>query len=812
MLKLHIKRVFRNIRKYLLFNLINFVGLTVALTITILSIAFVLYERSFDSFHSDSEQVYRVVQENHTANGIDYWSTTAYPLAVALRNDFPAIEVTQTAGPGSRLLTAGFTDDKKDIEIANVLFADSLFLSIFDYKRLDEDIWIQGNLSLFSKQNNAVVLTEKVAEKFFGVNHGNLVGQEMELNKNSILYVAGVIKNTPLNTSIPYEVIINYPFFQENNPYPSRNWSGNYQGYTYVKLPKHVDAASIEEQLPAFEAKYLSELDDERIEYNLQSLSNIHNDTTYSDSIASYATPNNLLNGVLMMALIIMIIACANYINLASAISIKRGKEVVVYKILGDSKTQLVVRQLLETATLVIIALFHAVVISNSLFSFFNQGILEYTFDLVITQELLFIIATLCLLIIIIAGAYPALVMSKLKPIDTLKVTQTYSGKGLGAFIRKFLIFIQFSFVHIVIIGVAAVFFQMTFLKNTELGFERDEILTFKLPQQDSLKIERLRTELLNHHAIDKVTFSSGVPFESDYQYGTSFRLASEEESMNREAEMKVMDKNYLELYDLKMISGKWINEANMLHWQQGFNGFVVNEALVSQLNLSPEEIIGKRIAINEGEAEVIGVVKDFHNIWLKESIKPCLMFYWGTGFFSKAAVKISGSENNEQTIAFIEQTWWKEYPDYVFQYEWFEDRIENTYAMESMMYTAMKIGALIAIILGGSGLFALVAFFTSLKFREVGIRKTLGASVSQIIIHLSSGFMGIVLVSVILSTVIGWVVVSNWLDGFTYKTNLTLFTYLMAPIITLCIAALSIVSHAIKSARTNPVDSLRHE
>ena len=812
MKRLHVNRMLRNIRKHAFFTLINFLGLTLALLIAVLTVTFVSYERSFDTFHSDSESIYRVVQENHTANGIDYWSTTAYPLANALRNDYFDIEVTQTAGPAQRLLSSGSGESKKDLQVNHVLFADSLFLDFFDQAKLGSDLWIQGELSLFSRQKNAVLLTEDLAERFFGKSYGSLLGEEIQLNNNSVLSVAGVITNPSKNTNINFEAIINYPFFQENNPYPSSNWSGNYQGYTYVKLPANVSSSEFEKRLTHFEKKYLSAEDDRRIEYNLQPLVSIHNDTTYTDSIASYSTSDSVLTGLMIMTVIIVLIACVNYINLSSAIAIKRSKEVAIYKILGDKKHQLIVRNLFETAVLVFIATIHAFAFSGYFINLINGGILNQTFELHLSTDIVLMTVGVGVFIVAMAGLYPALLMSRFKPVETLKSKQIYSSKGPANIIRRVLIMIQFAFVHVIIIGVAGVYFQLDYMRNTDLGFKSNAIISFNLPQRDSLKIERLKYGLVQHAGIENANISSGVPFESDYQYGTSYRLTSEDNSQKREAEMKVVDTDYKDFYELELIAGRWLNESNRLFWQEGFNGFVVNETLVKELNLTPEEVIGKRIAINEGEAEVVGVVRDYHNMWLKDEIEPLLLFYWGTGFFSKGAIQLSSDQNALAAIAHLENSWKTEFPEYDFEYQWLDERIAQVYEQDNLIFNALKIGAVIAIALGGSGLFALVAFFINMKTKEVGIRKVLGASIPRLIVQLSSGFMKLIIVSIIISTCAGWWLMNEWMSGFTYKNELTLLTYVLSAIVTVIIASLTISVQTLKTAQLNPVDSLRNE
>ncbi|MTI39389.1 ABC transporter permease [Fulvivirga lutimaris] len=812
MLKFHLRVFLRRISKNVFFNAVNFIGITIALTVAIAIFSFVLYESSFDNFHNNADKVYRVVQDNVTANGVDHWSTTAYPLAGALRNDFSDLEVTQTAGPTKRLLTVNERDKPKNFEVDHVLFADTSFFKIFNYGLVDKSLWIQGEYSIFKKQHNAILLTESLANKLFGIDDSNIIGREIELNNNSILTVAGVISDPPLNSNIRYEAVINFSFFRENNPYPVNNWSGNYQGYTYIKLPENLNKNDFEQRLPAFESKYLSESDDQRINYQVQSLVDIHNDTTYSETIESYAISTTMLNSLIAVAILLIIISSANYINLASALIINRSKEVVLLKMFGDLKRQLVKRYMLETSFLIVIAAVHALVFGQYLIDFINNGILGIPFNIQITAHVYALVVLLCCAIVLITSLYPILIMSRFDLLKVLKNNGIYNNQAAGGLISRVMLLVQFSFVHIMVVGVAVVYFQMSFLKNKDLGFEHDEIVTVTLPKADSLKMERLRQSYGNYNDIEQVSFSSGVPFESDIQYGTAFRLSSEPVEMGREAEMKVVDLDYAALYDLELLAGSWISKSNILPWQQGFNGFVVNETLAAELGIAPEELIGQKIAINEGEAEVLGVVKDFHNMWLKDDIKPCLMFYWGTGFYSKVAMRINNAADREQAINFIEQQWKKEYPEYNFESEWFNDRIDNVYELDDLTLSGLKVSGFIAIIIGSSGLLALMVFYSESRTKELGIRKILGATAGQLAIELSSSFMKQVVLSIIIGTCIGYWLTSNWLNSFTYKIEMNLFIYILAAGITLMVALLSIIRQAVKSSNTNPVDSLRYE
>lgn len=802
------------------YAIINILGLTLGITSSIVIYVCLKYELSFDAFHSKAAQTYRIVQHNHTADGVQYWNTTAYPLAEALRHDFPELEVTQTAGPVSRIISS--EDEQGAVnrfEEDKILFVDAYYLRIFDfqglYPRGKHDLWLEGNPQTAFENPNSVILTQKLAKRYFQnavAQREPLLGKTIKLNNKDELMVTGIIKDPPKNTSLLFEMLIPYQFFKQNNPYNAGNWSGNYQGTTYVTLPKGYDPKVLEEEIISFKKKYLKPEDDQRIEYLLQPLKEIHTETLYGSSPGSYVVGSKTLWALACMAVFLVVIACVNFINLATAQATKRSKEIGVRKVLGGTRIQLWKQFIGETLILTLVAMLISLLVTDWILLQLNDWLSIISLDLSLDGTIVFFCIVLMLIVTLLAGLYPALVLSAYTPILALKHKMTNGSKG-GFTLRRALIVLQFSIVQLLIVGTIVVANQMHYIQNKDLGFTKEAIVTINIAEQQADKLEAFRQRLLQHPNIIDLSYASGTPTTTTRQYGTDFRLHWEPVEMMREAEMKVVDLNYLRMYDLQLIAGEWLTEANKI---DGFNGFVVNEILVKMLNLKPEEAIGKSIIINEGEAPIVGVVKDFHNNALQEEITSCLLFYWGTGFLDEASVQLySGAGKSldlHKTLDFIEKAWKEFFPTGIYKYEFLDDYLARNYLIESLIYGAFKMFSAIAIFIGCLGLYGLVSFMAETRIKEIGIRKVLGASVSSIVSLLSKDFFKLVLVALVIASPIAWYLMQQWLQGFAYRIEITWWIFALSGGLALLIALLTVSYQSIKAAMANPINSLRNE
>ncbi len=739
MIQSYLKIAVRQLWRSRLYSLLNIFGLALGVVCSLVIFICIRYELTFDKFHSSVDQLYRVVEHHHTSDGVQYWNSTAYPMAAALRQDFPNVEVAQTAGPINHVISANEDGVVNRFDEKQVLFADPYFLKLFDFKKAyanESGLWLAGNPQTALLNPNSVVLTQRLVSKYFpktAARHESIVGKTLVLNNKDILTVTGVIRNPPANTSLVFDLLIPYQFYKQKNSFYANNWAGNYQGTTYVLL-KNQTASVLEKNLVSFKKKYLSPEDNKRNEYFLQPVHQIHTETRYGNSINSYVVNTSTLWALASLGAFLLLIACINFINLSTARAAKRIKEVGVRKVVGGTRSQLITQLLTETLLIASVAVVLALMAINYLLDYLNKSLSFISLQLTADPTILGIGLLLLLLITLLAGFYPAFVLSGYKPV--LAVSRAGNQPSQKSFLRQSLIVVQFAIAQLLIVGTIVIANQMQFIHDKDLGFTKEAIVVVPIPnQQPEASLSTLRQRWLQNPAIRQVSFSSGAPTATSTHFGTNFRLAREPETMMRSAEMKVADTAYLNLYNLKLVAGRWINRFNLL--PDSFNGFVVNEALVSMLGLQPQEAIGKQIIINEGQAPIVGVVRNFHNNSLQEGVSPCV-FFGNADFFGEASIQLLASDENPATVskslAFIEKTWKDTFPEEIYSHEFLSDTLAKSYFVENLAYKAVRFFSTLAIFIACLGLFGLAAFTTEQRTKEIGVRKVLGASVGSIV------------------------------------------------------------------------------
>ncbi len=800
MIKNYIKMAWRNLLKNRITTLLNITGLSIGISACIIILIFIKYESSFDSHHSKAEYIYRVVQHNKLPDQTLYWNTTAYPLAEALRSDFSEIDmVTQAVGPVGREFS--FVNQEKQqirFEEKDVLFADPFYTKVFDAQ------WIVGDKNTALEDANSVVLTKSIVEKYFGLdskNYQQVLGETIVLQGKDPLKITGVIKDFPANSNQRFSILIPYEFFKIKNQYFATNWSGNYQGTTFVVL-KDKNTSSLESKISSWKKKYLKPEDDERISYFLQPLIEIHNETLYGSSPEGYILSSNILFNAGIVALFILIIAIVNFVNLLTAQSVSRSKEVGIRKVLGSKRLDLILQFLLENSLVICCTLCLSVAIVSILLDILNGKLSIINLQLALEWSHIVIIVGIGLISIVLGAIYPALVISSYKPIRALK--NKFGSRKKNVFnIRRSLIVFQFVVVQLFVIATIIVGIQMNYFKNGNLGFTADTVLIVPTPEFN--KIDVFKNSLLEENGISKVSFGSGPPMAVEgLQLGTSFRLPVQAKKEARNAEMKIGDTNYLDFYDLELLAGR-----NFTTNKEVFDEFIVNEKLLESYSWTPEEAIGKRIQINEGQATIVGVVKDYHNNSFQHEITPCIILNW-TYFQNQAFIKIA---NHNYLAAGTVRTIWEDvFTNSIYKRNFLDDSIAKEYAIEHLVYNGFIIFSIIAISIGCLGLFGLMSFVISRRTKETGIRKVLGATAIQIFSSFSKEFIGLVIFAFCVAVPIVYYFMNLWLEEFTYRINISIWMLASGGLITLIISIITCSFQSIKAALTNPVNVLREQ
>jgi len=816
MIKNYFKVAFRHLSKNRTYTTINVIGLALSITCTLVIYVFLNYETNFDAFHSQSDSTYRVVEHSRTASGVQYRNTTAYPLAEALRQDLSVLNVTQAAGPiGGVIGRENEIGQIARFEENNILFVDPYYLQVFDFKKTDE-LWIAGNPQTAFLDPNSIVLTQQAVEKYFpsiDTQYNSVVGETLQLNDQDVLTITGVLRKPPTNTNLQFQVLIPYEFFKARNTYVASDWSGNHQGTTYVTLPTSGDIADWESQINVLKDRYMDTDHAQRTTYHLQPITEIHTETLYGSSIGSYVIGKNTLMVLIFLAVFLIAIACFNYINLTTAISVRRLKEMSIRRAAGGTRSQIITQIMVEVLTITVLAGIISIVSTEWVLNYISKSISIISLDLNLDYTIIIFLFILVAIITILAGFYPGLSLSKNK--TRLEFKNSVSRKFSNLFsIRQGLIVIQFSIACLLMFGTMVIAQQMHFVRSTDLGFSKDAKIVIDIPNQEPGKHDIFRERLLQNPAIENISFSSGPPTTNGRQYGTNYRLVSEQVDQMRNAELKVVDLNYHKFFDLNILAGNWLTEANVV---DGFNGFIVNETLVRSFGLEPENAIGQTIIINEGKAPIVGVVEDFHNNSLQEEITPYLMFYWGgVNFFDRAVIQFQKTALSNQAIndnlKYVEEIWKKVFPDGIYGYEFLDDYLARNYTVENFFFYSVNIFSAISFFIACLGLFGLASFTVERRTKEIGIRKVLGASIGNIVNLLNKDFLKLVAIGFMLAIPFAWYVMNRWLQEFAYRIEIGYGVFIIIGTVAILIAMVVVSWQTIRASLVNPINSLRNE
>ena len=787
MIKNYFKTAWRSIARHKMYSSLNILGLALGIASCIIIFLVVKYELGYDGFHKKKDRIYRV-----TLNAIDFNPSVSMAIAPALRTYFPEIqEVSQVWHQGGGIVKIGQTRYSEN----NYAYADEHFARIFDYE------WLSGNAHTALAEPNTTVLTQTVAKKYFG--NANAIGQIINLDNQFNLKVTGVIKDVPGNTSFPFTFLVSFETIKNEVKGMMNQFYAIAGGNTYILLPEKYNIENIQKRIPAFIETYWGKDLAKEARLPLQPLKDIHFDQRYLNQDVTPTTSKDSYFALAAIAVFIIIIACINFVNLATAQAIRRAREIGVRKVLGSSRSQLIRQFLGETSFMVLIAL----VIGLLAVTLFLPQLAQWLDIKIAVQQLaapntLWVIVGITVTMILLAGLYPAFIQSSFNPVQSLKSQSDVSTKGLT--LRKSLVVVQFAISQIMIVGTLVVAYQMDFLKNRDLGYDKDAVVSIGIPNEE--KREVLRQQLISNPGVKEVSFASGTPANSfSYCDFSSPELGITKGDVT---EMKCIDENYIHMFNLKMLAGENIAKKNDLDTT---HQAIVNERLMQGLNITdPREIIGKHILLNGWYTTVAGVVQDFQSESKHKKRRPCALLYRSRNFFT-ACIKLQPA-GMQKTIARIDKSWSALFPDDIFQYEFLDEHIAKWYRQENKQYTAFKLFAGIAILICCLGLYGLVAFAAAQRTKEVGIRKVLGASLSNIVMLFSKEFIVLIVIAFLIAAPLGYFIMNNWLQNFAYQVNIHAGIFVVAILASFLIAGITISYQAIKAVVVNPVKSLRSE
>jgi putative ABC transport system permease protein len=805
MLTNYFKIATRNILKHKAFAAINIAGLAIGIAACLLLFRVVKYETSYDTFQPNYQHIYRVVTEDKTPDGSNYTPGVPIPALDALRLDVPQAKFSGLYGSyGSQVTVLGAegenpVNEKKFIETSGMFFTDPQFFDIFHYK------WLSGSPSVLSEPNTTV-LTKKMAEKYFG-SWQEAYGKSIKIDNAITAKVSGILEDVPLNSDFPLAVITSFESFKQNpgiygNVTEWSHTSSNFQ--VFSELPANVGSKNIDALLAQFSKKHYPDIRKRvRINY-LQPLSALHFDTRFGN-FGDHVSSKSTLWTLSLIGVFIILMACINFINLSTAQAVGRSKEIGIRKVLGSNRRQLFAQVMGETGIIVLVSIILALGIATACLPLLRHvASIQESLGFFNAQSLLFLLAVL-LLVTILSGSYPALVLSGFKPAFALKNKISSATVG-GLSLRRILVILQFSISQVLIVGTIVAISQMNFVRNADLGFKKEAVYVMNV-NTDSAVVSRqpaFKQKLLGLNGIESVSFSSDVP-SSDNNWSTNFAFDHHPDE-NFHLYTKFADEDYVNTFGLDLIAGRSYSKSDTL------NEVVVNETLVKKLGLKDAvAAIGKDIRTGGSYwKKIVGVVRDFKTNSLREDIKPT-MIGETKQFYSVTAIKLRSSDI-ASTQASIASAWNEFYPEYAYTSAFMDENIREFYKQEEQMSLLYKIFAGIAVFISCLGLYGLVSFMAVQRTKEIGVRKVLGASVKNIIYLFSKEFTLLIFVGFLLAAPVAYYLMNSWLNDFVYRVPITAGVFIIAVLLSMVIAWITVGYKSVKAALANPVKSLRSE
>lgn len=786
----YIKTAFRNIARNFGYSLINFIGLSIGITLFILIMLFVVNEYSFDKFNENYDRIYRF--EFGDAEMVHL------PSAAGLdaQDWFPEIEhVVRFKSIGSQVINY----NESTVKIPHAMLADSSFFNVFTTQ------FILGDPATAFATPNSMILTEKIAQTLFG--NQNPINEIVKTPDGQEVVIKGVIKEFP-NFHIQIDALLPFNLLGVINNKEYLRSYGTWQFQTYFLLPELYDAKGLANNLVDKFKERWPDWEDPLI--TLRPLKDVYfaNHSRYDFGVI-HGNKNNV-RLFLAIGIFIIFIACINFINLTTAKAASRATEVGIRKVHGSTKRQLIVQFLSESVLITFISFLLAITLVQLLLPTFNNLVQKSLdlFDFINVQFMVLSVAGI-LLVGIIAGIYPAFYLTAFNPVSVLKGEKT---KGKSAVIfRKILVIIQFTISVALIISTLVVHKQLNFLKNKDTGFTKDNIITLGLNTNIKKQKEAFKQKLLSYPEIINVSFSGGKL--TSFSNSESFDLNSDGD--RTALQVHVIDPAFLDLYEIELIEGRNFSFDNQSDYQKKI---ILNEEAVKEGGLETGKVAGTIFhrdswyltALPSKECEIIGVFKSYNYRSLRENIGPQALV-WNDDWLGTVNIKIQ--EGQDKKALEIIETVYKEFSENIpFGYSYIEEEINNLYSSEQRLGKFFQYFAIIAIIIAMLGLFGLAAFIAASRTKEIGIRKALGSSVSQIILLISREFIKWVITANVIAIPIAYYGMNKWLQGFAYKTKISVDIYLYAFLLSIAIAILTILYQSMKAARSNPADSLRYE
>ena len=788
MFKNYLITAYRNIKRQRLHSFINISGLAIGMTCTILILLLVQDELSYDKYHENADRIYRVIKTQGRNSGEEYdVAITQAPLAASLKNNFPEIAdaVCFNYGPGG-LVKYG----DKLFKESFVSYTDPSFFEMFSFA------FLKGNPKTALNDPYSVVLTEDIAKKYFGDKEP--LGEILSINNKVNLRVTGIIEK-PKNSHIELSFIVPNTLYKEFGV-DIESWvRSNYT--TYVMLQKDANIENVNHNV----ADYFTYVfgPENTTTLFLQPLKRIYLHSNFQYEVHTRTSNINLVYILSLIAIFILLIACVNFMNLATARSEKRIKEVGLRKVVGANRRQLIQQFLGESILLSFFALLLAIILVKMILPNFNE-LIQRDLNLFSSPDLHIFLGLIGITLItgIIAGSYPAFFLSSFQPVKVLKGLTKKGSRSI--LLRRFLVIAQFSFSIILVIGTIVVYKQLYYMQNMKLGYDKEQLVSILMNEEVRKKYIIIKNELQLNPNILNVTASMNSP---TWEWPSV--TLSNWEGRNSDKEIKLyhgsVDYGYFETFKMEIIEGRSFSEQFSTDLT---SALIVNEEAVRQMDMMNP--IGKRLSAWDHSGSIIGVVKDFNFDNVRNKINP-LVLKLAPEETQFIFIRIKPA-NIQNTLHSIENIVKRVAPEYPFEYSFLTDNLNNLYIIESVILKIVLYFTCLTIFIACLGLFGLVSFIAEERTKEIGIRKVLGASVSNIVLYLSKEFIVLVVLANIIAWPAAYFAMNKLLDNYAYHYNISIFVFLLSAVLAIIITLITVSYQALKAAYANPVDALRYE
>ena len=818
----HLKIALKHFKRHKLFTLINIIGLSIGISASLIIFLIVNHDFSFDRFHPDRERIYRVVTNYDFSGEKVYNMGVSAPLPEAIRQEVTGVEKT---APFITLYSMDVNVHSGGIrktfkQQQQIILAESSYFDIFRYE------WLAGSVKEALTQPNAIVLTSDKAMLYFpGLSPADIMGRTLIYDDSINLQVTGIVTPFRENTDLKFSDFISLSTLtttkkiSDNLGLELTNWSGTSSAsQCYVKLSAGTDPAAVERAITTTALKHNPPAPGDAgntRKFGLQPLHDVHFNALYGNYQGSHIANRKTLYGLLAIAAFLLILGCINFINLNTAQSSQRAKEIGIRKAIGSTRGQLIGQLLTETFLITLTAVVISVSLTHSLLKIFSDFITsEIRFNPFQQPEILLFLVSLTLVVSLLAGFYPSMVLSAFKPVTILK-NHTKNGYTRNMWLRKSLTVSQFVIAQFFIIATMMVSKQTRYALNKDLGFRKDAIVFMNTPWKNNTE-SRKQAFTDNLRQIPQISMISrgGVPPSSYQTSSTDAEFYDGKQNIKLQLYLKFADSDYINLYGIKLLAGRNIRKAD------SSAAFVINETYSRLIGFkNPADALGKYIEKFNGDKrmQVIGVVADFRQESLHNAVKPMAIMIsneaWNSSVLHIALKpQTQGDEEWKAAIAAISKAWKKIYPDDEFNYNFYDESIARFYDSEQRSSRLLAWASGLSIFISCLGLLGLAIYTTSLRTKEVGVRKVLGATVMQIMALLSKEMISLVMLSFIIVTPVAWWAMNSWIQNFADRTSISWWIFVLSGVGMLFTALLTLSSQTIRIAFTNPVKSLRSE